>query len=55
MARAMDAVGVDRVVVSDHLVFGENLDAYSNPEIGGTKADGSPRVPMAIGLSLSSS
>ena len=27
-AQAMDAAGVDRVVVSDHVVFGENLDAY---------------------------
>src|SRR5438309_11221944 len=28
LARAADSAGVDRVVVSDHVVFGENLDAY---------------------------
>ena len=36
MARVMDDAGVDRVVVADHLVFGENLDAYADPSIGGT-------------------
>ena len=41
----MDAVGVDRVVVSDHLVFGENLDAYSDPAIGGTKGGRQPTGP----------
>ncbi len=45
MARAMDAVGVDRVVVPDHLVFGENLDAYANPEIGGTAGGRQPTGP----------
>jgi probable F420-dependent oxidoreductase len=45
MARAMDAAGVDRVVVSDHLVFGENLDAYANPEIGGTAGGRQPTGP----------
>jgi probable F420-dependent oxidoreductase len=42
LARAMDTVGVDRVVVSDHLVFGENLDAYGDPAIGGTKGGRQP-------------
>jgi probable F420-dependent oxidoreductase len=45
MARAMDAGGVDRVVVSDHLVFGENLDAYANPAIGGTAGGRQPTGP----------
>ena len=45
MARALDAVGVDRVVVSDHLVFGENLDAYANPAIGGTTGGRQPTGP----------
>ena len=45
MALAMDAVGVDRVVVSDHLVFGENLDAYANPAIGGTAGGRQPTGP----------
>jgi probable F420-dependent oxidoreductase len=45
LARAMDAVGVDRVVVSDHLVFGENLDAYGDPAIGGTAGGRQPTGP----------
>ena len=45
MARVMDAVGVDRVVVSDHLVFGEDLDAYANPAIGGTTGGRQPTGP----------
>lgn len=45
IARVMDAAGVDRVVVSDHLVFGENLDAYGDPAIGGTKGGRQPTGP----------
>jgi probable F420-dependent oxidoreductase len=45
MACAMDAAGVDRVVVSDHLVFGENLDAYGNPAVGGTVGGRQPTGP----------
>ena len=45
MACAMDAAGVDRVVVSDHLVFGENLDAYGNPAVGGTAGGRQPTGP----------
>ena len=45
LARAMDAVGVDRVVVSDHLVFGENLDAYGDPAIGGMAGGRQPTGP----------
>jgi probable F420-dependent oxidoreductase len=41
----MDAAGVDRVVVSDHLVFGENLDAYADPAIGGTAGGRQPTGP----------
>ena len=55
MARAMDAVGIDRVVVSDHLVFGENLDAYANPAIGGTAGGRQRQVPTATGWNRSSS
>ena len=44
-ARVMDAVGVDRVVVSDHLAFGENLDAYADPAIGGTAGGRQPTGP----------
>ena len=44
-ARALDAAGVDRVVVSDHLVFGENLDAYGDPAVGGTAGGRQPTGP----------
>jgi probable F420-dependent oxidoreductase len=45
MARIMDGVGLDRVVVPDHLVFGENLDAYADPAMGGTKGGRQPTGP----------
>jgi probable F420-dependent oxidoreductase len=44
-ARAMDAAGIDRVVVSDHVVFGENLDAYGDPAAGGTAGGRQPTGP----------
>ena len=34
-ARAADAAGIDRLVVSDHVILGENLEAYGNPKLGG--------------------
>lgn len=44
-ARAMDVAGVDRVVVSDHVVFGENLDAYADASIGGQAGGRQPTGP----------
>src|SRR2546430_12892106 len=44
-ARAADAVGVDRVLVSDHIVFGEHLDAYGRPETGGVEGGKQPTGP----------
>jgi probable F420-dependent oxidoreductase len=44
-ARAMDAAGIDRVVVSDHVVFGEHFDAYSDPSAGGTAGGRQPTTP----------
>ena len=35
LAKAADAAGVDKIVVSDHVVFGENLEAYGRAELGG--------------------
>jgi len=59
MARAMDVAGVDRVVVSDHVVFGENLDAYADPSIGGqaggrqpTGPDGSWLEPLMVLMAI---
>lgn len=44
-ARAMDDAGVDRLVVSDHLVFGERLDAYGDPALGGQAGGRQPTGP----------
>jgi probable F420-dependent oxidoreductase len=44
-ARAADAAGIDRVVVSDHVVFGENLEAYGRAELGGTEGGKQPTGP----------
>ena len=44
-ARAADAAGIDRIVVSDHIVFGEDLDAYGDPGVGGTKGGRQPTGP----------
>ena len=59
MARAMDAAGVDRLVVSDHVVFGENLEAYADPSIGGqaggrqpTGPDGSWLEPLMVLMAI---
>ena len=41
-AAAADRAGIDRLVVSDHVVYGENPDAYANPEIGGSKGGKQP-------------
>jgi probable F420-dependent oxidoreductase len=45
LARAADAAGVDRVVVSDHVVFGEHLEAYGRPESGGVEGGRQPTGP----------
>ncbi|TDH55029.1 TIGR03619 family F420-dependent LLM class oxidoreductase [Mycobacterium eburneum] len=45
LGQAMDAAGVDRVVVSDHIAFGENLDAYGDPALGGTAGGRQPTGP----------
>lgn len=42
LARDADAVGVDRLVVSDHVLLGERLEAYGNPAIGGTEGGRQP-------------
>ncbi len=54
-ARAADAAGLDRIVVSDHVVYGEDLEAYGNPKTGGsaggkqpTDADGQWLEPLTF-------
>ena len=44
-AQAMDIAGIDRVVVSDHVVFGENLEAYADPSVGGASGGRQPTGP----------
>jgi probable F420-dependent oxidoreductase len=44
-ARLLDAAGVDRLVVSDHVVFGEHLDAYGDPSLGGVEGGVQPTGP----------
>lgn len=43
--RAADAAGLDRVALSDHVAFGENLDAYADPRSGGTAGGRQPTGP----------
>ncbi|MES1247621.1 MAG: TIGR03619 family F420-dependent LLM class oxidoreductase [Actinomycetota bacterium] len=44
-ARRYDEAGIDRVVVSDHVVFGERLEEYGRPEIGGRAGGTQPTGP----------
>jgi probable F420-dependent oxidoreductase len=45
IARAADVAGVDRVLVSDHVVFGEHLEAYGRAETGGVEGGKQPTGP----------
>jgi probable F420-dependent oxidoreductase len=45
VARAADEAGIDRLVVSDHVVFGENMEAYGRPEVGGMAGGRQPTGP----------
>jgi probable F420-dependent oxidoreductase len=45
LARAADRAGIDRLAVSDHIVFGENLSAYADPSSGGTAGGKQPTGP----------
>ena len=49
-AKAADAAGVDRLVVSDHVVYGENLEAYGRPELGGAAGGKQPTGPDGLWL-----
>jgi probable F420-dependent oxidoreductase len=48
--RAADAAGVDRVVCSDHVVYGEQLEAYGDPKNGGAAGGKQPTGPDGIWL-----
>lgn len=45
LVRLADASGVDRVVFSDHVVMGEQLDRYGDPKAGGTIGGRQPTGP----------
>jgi probable F420-dependent oxidoreductase len=45
LARAADRAGIDRVAVSDHIAFGENLSAYADPSAGGITDGKQPTGP----------
>lgn len=45
LAKAADAAGVDRVICSDHVVFGERLDEYGKAETGGQAGGRQPTGP----------
>ncbi|MCU1496142.1 MAG: class F420-dependent oxidoreductase [Acidimicrobiales bacterium] len=45
LAQVADRAGIDRVVVSDHIAFGEQLDAYGDPAAGGTAGGRQPTGP----------
>jgi probable F420-dependent oxidoreductase len=49
-ALAAEAAGVDRVTVSDHVVFGENLEAYARAELGGRAGGRQPTGPDGLWL-----
>jgi probable F420-dependent oxidoreductase len=44
-ARVLDAAGVDRLAVSDHVVFGEHMEEYGRPEVGGQAGGKQPTGP----------
>lgn len=44
-AVAADRAGIGKVVVSDHVAFGESLDDYGNPKLGGTAGGKQPTGP----------
>lgn len=45
LATAADRAGVDRLVVVDHVAFGESLDDYGRPETGGVTGGQQPTGP----------
>ncbi|HEY1635650.1 MAG TPA: TIGR03619 family F420-dependent LLM class oxidoreductase [Acidimicrobiales bacterium] len=45
MAVTADGAGIDRVLVSDHVVFGEHLEQYGRRELGGMAGGRQPTGP----------
>lgn len=45
LAIAADRAGVDRVIASEHVAFGERLEAYADPRVGGQRDGKQPTGP----------
>src|ERR1700722_6186803 len=41
----LETCGFDRVLVSEHIAFGMNMDAYADPKVGGTEGGRQPTGP----------
>jgi probable F420-dependent oxidoreductase len=50
ITRAADDAGIDRLILSDHVVFGENLEAYGDPAKGGSAGGRQPTGPDGLWL-----
>ena len=50
LARTADEAGLDRLVVSDHVAFGEDLETYADPAKGGTRGGRQPTSPDGLWL-----
>jgi len=44
-AQLLESAGFDRVLVSEHIAFGMNMDAYADPKAGGTEGGRQPTGP----------
>ena len=44
-AQLLESCGVDRVLVSEHIAFGMNMDAYADPTAGGQEGGRQPTGP----------
>jgi probable F420-dependent oxidoreductase len=44
-AQLLEGCGFDRLLVSEHIAFGMNMDAYANPKAGGTEGGRQPTGP----------
>ena len=51
--RAADEAGIDRVILSEHVVLGERLENYARPELGGIRGGSSRRDLTVPGWSRS--
>lgn len=44
-AQLLERAGFDRLLVSEHIAFGMHMDAYANPQTGGTEGGRQPTGP----------